>query len=79
MGQAAIEAPCIFDWIAKQTLDRTQPGLPLKKSPACTMNHTYTRNGATTLFAALDVTTGKPHRRMLAATGVPVENQIRTY
>jgi transposase len=41
-----------------QALDRTQPGLPLKKGRAGTMTHDYKRNGTTTLFAALDVATG---------------------
>lgn len=38
-----------------QALDRTQPGLPLKKGRAATMTHDYKRHGTTTLFAALDV------------------------
>jgi transposase len=42
-----------------QALDRTQPGLPLKKGRAGTMTHDYTRHGTTTLFAALDVATGE--------------------
>src|SRR6266513_3463484 len=42
-----------------QALDRTQPGLPIKKGRAGTMTHDYKRNGTTTLFAALDVATGK--------------------
>jgi transposase len=42
-----------------QALDRTQPGLPLKKGRAGTMTHDYERNGTTTLFAALDTLTGK--------------------
>jgi transposase len=42
-----------------QALDRTQPGLPLKKGRAGTMTHDYKRHGTTTLFAALDVATGK--------------------
>src|SRR5882757_10521983 len=42
-----------------QALDRTQPGLPLKKGRAQTMTHDYKRNGTTTLFAALDVKTGQ--------------------
>lgn len=41
-----------------QALDRTQPGLPLKKGRAGTMTHDYKRNGTTTLFAALDIATG---------------------
>jgi transposase len=42
-----------------QALDRTQPGLPLKRGRGTTMTHDYKRNGVTTLFAALDVLTGK--------------------
>src|SRR2546422_1381708 len=42
-----------------QALDRTQPGLPLKKGRAGTMTHDYKRNGTTTLFAALNVLEGK--------------------
>ena len=41
-----------------QALDRTQPGLPLKKGRAGTMTHDYKRNGTTTLFAALNVLDG---------------------
>lgn len=42
-----------------QALDRTQPGLPLKKGRAGTLTHDYKRHGTTTLFAALDVRTGE--------------------
>lgn len=42
-----------------QALDRTQPGLPLKKGRAATMTHDYKRNGTTTLFAALNILDGK--------------------
>jgi hypothetical protein len=38
-----------------QALDRTQPGLPMKKGRAGTVTHDYKRRGTTTLFAALDV------------------------
>lgn len=41
-----------------QALDRTQPGLPLKKGRGATMTHDYKRHGTTTLFAALNVLTG---------------------
>jgi transposase len=41
-----------------QALDRTQPGLPMKKGRCATMTHDYKRNGTTTLFAALDVLEG---------------------
>jgi transposase len=42
-----------------QALDRTQPGLPLKRGRGTTMTHDYKRHGVTTLFAALNVLTGK--------------------
>jgi transposase len=42
-----------------QALDRTQPGLPLKKGRAETMTHDYKRNGTTTRFAALNVLDGQ--------------------
>ena len=42
-----------------QALDRTQPGLPLKKGRAATMTHDYKRNGTTTLFAALNILDGQ--------------------
>ena len=42
-----------------QALNRTQPGLPLKKGRCGTMTHDYKRNGTTTLFAALDLLQGK--------------------
>jgi transposase len=42
-----------------QALDRTQPGLPMKKGRCTTMTHDYKRHGTTTLFAALDILQGK--------------------
>lgn len=42
-----------------QALDRTQPGLPLKKGRAQTMTHDDKRHGTTTLFAALNVLDGR--------------------
>jgi transposase len=42
-----------------QALDRTQPGLPLKRGRCGTMTHDYKRHGTTTLFAALDVLEGR--------------------
>jgi transposase len=42
-----------------QALDRTQPGLPIKKGRCGTMTHDYKRNGTTTLFAALNVADGR--------------------
>ncbi len=41
-----------------QALDRTQPGLPLKKWKAATMTHDYKRHGTTTLFAAMSTLDG---------------------
>ena len=41
-----------------QALDRTQPGLPMKKGRGQTMTHDYKRNGTTTRFAALNTATG---------------------
>ena len=41
-----------------QALDRTQPGLPLKKGRLGTVTHDYKRHGTTTLFAALNVLDG---------------------
>jgi transposase len=73
-----------------QALDRTQPGLPIKKGRGQTMTHDYKRNGTTTLFAALNTATGEVyglcqqrHRhhewlrflRMIDQT-VPAEKQI---
>jgi hypothetical protein len=50
---------CVDEKSQIQALDRTQPGLPIKKGRAGTMTHDYKRNGTTTLFAALEVKTGK--------------------
>ena len=41
---------CVDEKRQIQALDRTQPGLPLKKGRAATMTHDYKRNGTTTLF-----------------------------
>ena len=48
-----------------QALDRTQPGLPMKKGRVGTMTHDYKRHNTTTLFAALEVATGKLQQRCL--------------
>jgi transposase len=50
---------CLDEKSPIQALDRTQPGLPLKKGRCGTMTHDYKRNGTTTLFAALNVLDGK--------------------
>ena len=49
---------CVDEKSQIQALDRTQPGLPLKKGRAATMTHDYKRHGTTTLFVALDVKSG---------------------
>ncbi len=42
-----------------QALDRTQPGLPIKKGRCGTVTHDYKRNGTTTLFAAMELADGR--------------------
>jgi transposase len=49
---------CVDEKSQIQALNRTQPGLPLKKERCGTMTHDYKRNGTTTLFAALDLLQG---------------------
>ena len=49
---------CVDEKSQIQALDRTQPGLPLKKGRTATTTHDYKRHGTTTLFAALDVKSG---------------------
>jgi len=49
---------CVDEKTSIQALDRTQPGLPLKKGRCGTVTHDYKRNGTSTLFAALEVATG---------------------
>jgi transposase len=56
------ERAVVFSVDAKtqiQALDRTQPGLPLKKGRAGTMTHDYKRHGTTSLFSALNVASGE--------------------
>ena len=50
---------CMDEKSQIQALDRTQPGLPLKKGRCGTMTHDYVRHGTTTLFAALSMLDGK--------------------
>ena len=50
---------CVDEKTQIQALDRTQPGLPMKKGRLGTMTHDYKRNGTTCLFAALEVLQGK--------------------
>ena len=49
---------CVDEKSQIQALDRTQPGLPLKKGRAGTMTHDYERHGTTTLFVAMNVLDG---------------------
>src|SRR6202453_750264 len=50
---------CVDEKSQIQALDRTQPGLPIKKGRCGTMTHDYKRNGTATLFAAMDALDGK--------------------
>jgi transcriptional regulator with XRE-family HTH domain len=50
---------CVDEKRQIQALDRTQPGLPLKKGRCGTLTHDYKRHGTTTLFAALEVLEGR--------------------
>ncbi len=50
---------CVDEKSQIQALDRTQPGLPLKRGRCRTMTHDYKRHGTTTLFAALSMLDGK--------------------
>jgi len=50
---------CVDEKSQIQALNRTQPGLPLKKGRCGTMTHDYKRHGTTTLFAALEIAQGK--------------------
>lgn len=49
---------CVDEKSQIQALDRTQPGLPMKRGRCGTMTHDYVRHGTTTLFAALNVLDG---------------------
>jgi hypothetical protein len=57
--------PSIDEKSQIQALDRTQPGLPLKKGRYGTMTHDYERHGTTTLFAALNMLNGKVFGRCM--------------
>ena len=50
---------CIDEKTMIQALDRTQPGLPLKRGKAGTMTHDYKRHGTIDLFAALNILDGE--------------------
>jgi len=49
---------CVDEKSQIQALDRTQPGLPMKKGRCGTMTHDYKRHGTTCLFAALNMLDG---------------------
>ena len=54
---------CVDEKSQIQALDRTQPGLPLRSGHAARATHDYVRHGTTSLFAALEVSSGKVHGR----------------
>jgi hypothetical protein len=68
-----------------QALDRSQPGLPMKKGRAGTMTHDYIRHGTTTLFAALNVLDGtiigqcmqRHHTRSFCASSTASNTRFR--
>ena len=62
---------CVDEKSQIQALDRTQPGLPMKKGRAGTMTHDYKRHGTTTLFAALERARRQGDRRVHAAPPAP--------
>jgi len=71
---------CVDEKSQIQTLDRTQPGLPLKKGRAAAMTHDDTRHGTTTHFAALDVKSGlvigdSMSRHPLSGSGLPANHE----
>jgi hypothetical protein len=53
-----------------QALDRTQPGLPMKRGRVGTMTHDHKRNGTTTLFAALNILEGTVIGRCMRAIAI---------
>src|ERR1019366_6644112 len=57
---------CVDEKSQIQALDRTQRGLPMKKGRCGTMTHDYTRNGTTTLFAAMSMLDGRVVGQCLA-------------
>ena len=61
---------CVDEKSQIQALDRTQPGLPIKKGRCGTMTHDYKRNGTTTLFAALEMLQGKVSANAISGIGI---------
>ena len=62
-----------------QALDRTQPGLPLKRGKCATLTHDYKRHGTTTLFAALSVLEGKVIHAILDNYAAHKHPQVLTW
>ena len=54
---------CVDEKSQIQALDRTQPILPIRPGLPARMTHDYVRHGTTSLFAALEVATGKVSER----------------
>ena len=67
---------CIDEKSGVQALDRTQPGLPMKKGRCGTLTHDYKRHGTTTLFAAPQRPGGDGRRPVLAQAPSPGVPQI---
>ena len=60
-----------------QALDRTRPGLPMKKGRCATMTHDYKRNGTTTLFAALGTSRSTVLRKRIARNPARIAAEAR--
>ena len=61
---------CVDEKSQIQALDRSQPGLPMKKGRCGTMTHDYQRNGTTTLRAALNVLQGMVWENVCRVTAI---------
>jgi hypothetical protein len=61
-------ALCVDEKSQIQALNRTQPGLPLKKGRCGTMTHDYKRNGTTTPIRRVGLASGKGHRGLSQAS-----------
>ncbi len=67
---------CVDEKSQIQALDRTQPGLPLKRGRGATMTHDYKRNGTATLFAALNAANGEVYGLCQSAAPAPGMAQV---
>jgi len=63
---------CVDEKSSIQALDRTQPGLPMKKGRGGMMTHDYKSNGTSTLFAALDVLSGQILGQCMQRQGIGI-------